>query len=275
MNKLLGKIIKQCRESKNMTLSQAAGNTLSISMLSKFENGLSDISTTYFLGILENLNLSLADVSGELSLAGYSLLSNRQRQFQRLLNSSDGPTLRNFYLKYRFSPKLVEKQSALIAHLYVQRSTNQEPDFAEIDQLVDYLAAIENWHNYEFDLFLVSMPFLSENTLLFLMPETPSQLADDNQRLHYQRLSLQLIGYYLQHAQPAKALTHITRLKNEPTTTSTADFQLRLRFYERLSRLRLNDNVGGNHLLTRAITIAKTLNFTTTSQFFADTLAHA
>ena len=41
---MFGETIKKIRNSKNMTLKEAAGEALSISQLSRFENGLSIIT---------------------------------------------------------------------------------------------------------------------------------------------------------------------------------------------------------------------------------------
>lgn len=53
---MYGKIIKQIRKSKNMTLKEVAGGALSISQLSRFENEKSVIPVDLFYEVLDNLN---------------------------------------------------------------------------------------------------------------------------------------------------------------------------------------------------------------------------
>ena len=53
---MYGKIIKQIRKSKNMTLKEVAGEALSSSQLSRFENEKSVIPVDLFYEVLDNLN---------------------------------------------------------------------------------------------------------------------------------------------------------------------------------------------------------------------------
>ena len=56
--KKYGETIRIIREQKGYTIRQIAEGILSISFLSKFERGDSDISVSYFFQILERLTLS-------------------------------------------------------------------------------------------------------------------------------------------------------------------------------------------------------------------------
>ena len=53
---MFGETIKKIRKSKNMTLKEVAGDSLSLSQLSRFENGKSMIPVNLFYEILDNLN---------------------------------------------------------------------------------------------------------------------------------------------------------------------------------------------------------------------------
>ncbi len=52
---MLGKIFKEFREARHVSLSQAAEQVYSKSMLSRFENGKNDIAISKLLAILENI----------------------------------------------------------------------------------------------------------------------------------------------------------------------------------------------------------------------------
>jgi len=54
-----GKIIREIRTAKNLSLKQAAGNDMTASFVAKFERGDSDISLTRFYELLDNLHVSI------------------------------------------------------------------------------------------------------------------------------------------------------------------------------------------------------------------------
>lgn len=58
-----GEIIKMIRLSKNKTLKDLSDPSISVSLLSRFERGESDISVTRFMVILEKLNIQLSELS--------------------------------------------------------------------------------------------------------------------------------------------------------------------------------------------------------------------
>lgn len=60
----MGELFKQIRISKRLTLKDVAGDYLSISFLSKFERGESDISLSRFFQLLEQLDVSVEEFYG-------------------------------------------------------------------------------------------------------------------------------------------------------------------------------------------------------------------
>ena len=63
----IGKVFRQLRESRNISLRQATGGQFSPSMLSRFETGQSELSVEKFLFALENISASVEEIlfSGE------------------------------------------------------------------------------------------------------------------------------------------------------------------------------------------------------------------
>lgn len=55
----IGKVFRQLRESRNISLRQATGGQFSPSMLSRFETGQSELSVEKFLFALENISASV------------------------------------------------------------------------------------------------------------------------------------------------------------------------------------------------------------------------
>ena len=63
----MGALFKKIRLSKKLALKDVAGDYLSISFLSKFERGESEISLSRFFLLLENLDVSIEEFYGILS----------------------------------------------------------------------------------------------------------------------------------------------------------------------------------------------------------------
>ena len=63
----IGSLTKKIRLSKKLSLKDVAGDYLSVSFLSKFERGESEISLSRFLCILENFDVSIEEIYGILS----------------------------------------------------------------------------------------------------------------------------------------------------------------------------------------------------------------
>ncbi len=57
----LGEVFKQIRIGKKLSLKEVSGDYLSVSFLSKFERGQSEISLSRFLMLLENLDISIEE----------------------------------------------------------------------------------------------------------------------------------------------------------------------------------------------------------------------
>ena len=55
---MIGQIFKQLRKSKHLTLSAVAHDIISISQLSRWENGTVDIPLNIFLALLARINVS-------------------------------------------------------------------------------------------------------------------------------------------------------------------------------------------------------------------------
>ena len=58
----IGKVFRQLRESRNISLRQATGGQFSPSMLSRFETGQSELSVEKFLFALENISASVEEI---------------------------------------------------------------------------------------------------------------------------------------------------------------------------------------------------------------------
>ncbi|HJE86199.1 MAG TPA: hypothetical protein K8U88_01305 [Levilactobacillus hammesii] len=271
MQPLLGKFIRSCRKSKNMTLKQAGGDNVSSSMLSRFESGSSDISTGYFLGLLQNLNLTLADVDCWLRRIHYPLISNQRQAFYQAKKSNDHYALVKFYNQYCNSIDITWQYYGVIAHLFLQKYDKRTLDYSEMNRVIDYLASVEIWSEYEFYLFMDSLMLLPENTINFLVMGAYEYVTRTENNGVYE-LSVGLIRYYLGHQKPAKALNQVQQMQERLIAAENADISLNLCLYKGISLIVLGEVAEGKLYVTRALSIAKVLKMHDTLQSFYKTL---
>lgn len=167
---MYGSTIHTIRKSKNMTLKEAAGNSLSVSQLSRFENGKSVIPVDLFYEVLENLNTTVEEfdyLKGSKEVDRLSDLFDRIEQYnnQGELNQlralkeeihADHPA------PYSWEQFLIYFIECLLA-IYDQRELN-----AQIPAL-DYLMQVEIWGEMELRLYALFGFALDVETTYVLM----------------------------------------------------------------------------------------------------------
>ena len=90
----MGALLKKIRLSKNLTLKELASDYLSVSFLSKFERGESDISLSRFFLLLDKLDVSIEEFYGILS-------QDNPTHTEKLLESASKAYYQNDSLSYR------------------------------------------------------------------------------------------------------------------------------------------------------------------------------
>lgn len=163
---MLGKIFKEYREARHISLSQAAGQVCSKSMLSRFENGQNDISAQKLLHILENIHTEF----DEFAQAVHDKYQNNQTklldQIHRLMDLNDFQPLQDFYQQkrqnYLETGSTADFLDSIIikAHLCAVQPDCQASQ-EETDFLHDYLFSVPIWGRYEMTLFSHCTPLLS------------------------------------------------------------------------------------------------------------------
>lgn len=167
-----GKIFRQFRESKGMSLREVARTDLSASQISRFERGLSSLSVESFYACLNNLNVSLGEF--ELRYRNYiqddNIVFNSQiseayleGNIPKLLHILDKLVIQDTKISYLNS--IVVKTA--ISMCDPSRKVSQK----DIKILSDYLFSIEEWGNYELWLF--------GNTSFILSPQTLNLLGGE------------------------------------------------------------------------------------------------
>ena len=171
MLKTFGKIFKVIRESKNMSLKEAAAGDISVAQLSRFERGVSGITLDSFYCCLKNMAVSLDEfqyVYHNYIEADDALFSkkvadayqeNNVVKLQSILASSEA-----------LAEKFPEKKNYRLNTIVVRAVLSScSPDFQiskkDIEFLTDYLFSVEEWGRYELWLFTNSVDLLTLETL--------------------------------------------------------------------------------------------------------------
>ena len=165
--KNLGKVFKELRESRNISLRKATGGGFSASLLSRFENGQSEISAQKLFVALENIH---ANVEELLFLArgfhqdAYSEFRNR---IFEAIDPQDLTSLRTLYQReYQQLPFSKDRQqhilNAILIKSYMKTIDETVTLTSEEERVLhDYLFSVEIWGLYELLFFSSCSPLLS------------------------------------------------------------------------------------------------------------------
>ena len=161
----LGALFREFRKNRNLSLQDLAGDYLSVSQLSRFERGDSDLSLSKFLYALERMNVTVENFMDaannykrvqtvafmsrllpyfyEKDIAGFLSLKEEQRE---QMEEADSP------LFYELNMILIDAFMAMVDDHY---SVKQE----DLDKVADYLFCNEEWNMYEIILACDLAPF--------------------------------------------------------------------------------------------------------------------
>lgn len=207
----LGEFIRQKRCSKNMTLSRAAYGVMSTSMLSKYEYGLSDISVTSFICLLDNMDLTLEDVRQWLFENNISVKSEVCKRIESAIQEHD-----MVYLDKICRSK--DGDLFLVSSLAKCNILGKTQDSKSLKALVDYILDVEEWGLYELWIFLIIMPNLSVELLSFLLPEALERSHNLYGGYIFPKLRVKIIVeaiiYYIKNNMLKKAQYFLLELKS-------------------------------------------------------------
>ena len=169
--KNLGKVFKELRESRKISLRKATGGRFSASLLSRFENGQSEISAPKLITALENIHASMEEL---LFLArGFHHDSNSEfrNQLFKAVNPKDLTSLSTLYQReYQQIPFSKDKQehilNAILIKSYMKAIDETITLTSEEERVLhDYLFSVEIWGLYELSFFSSCSPLLSVQLL--------------------------------------------------------------------------------------------------------------
>lgn len=166
----IGQTFKKFRTSKNITLQEASQGIVSVPFLSRFERGLTDISFTHLLELLNRINVQLSELEflyQTRSTADNDLLPNFQRAYQ----SGNIARLQEYLRTWQSqSGRFAKLQTIQIKMMLTTLEAASITD-NELLVLEDYFKNISNWTFFELYLFGHSIPFLDKAFMFTLFEE--------------------------------------------------------------------------------------------------------
>ena len=192
----MGALLKKIRLSKNLTLKELASDYLSVSFLSKFERGESDISLSRFFLLLDKLDVSIEEFYGILSQDNPTHTEKLLESASKAYYQNDILLLQKYAREERHKFELTQDKSflynSIMLESFLASVSNKEVDENKVRELTDYLFSIEQWGKRELIILGNSMSFISTQTLNILTKEIVYRTrlfgnSDSNQRI---RLSL-------------------------------------------------------------------------------------
>jgi Rgg/GadR/MutR family transcriptional activator len=173
----MGKLFKKLRLSRGITLEEATGDYFSVAQLSKFENGISDITITKLLYALNAIAVNLEEfitISNSYKQLFFKQLAIELKQAH---DTQDIQTLINLYNQEKnlaFSSKH-QKFHALNSIVIATTINKLDSNFpvSEIAKrkISDYLFSVSQWGNYELFLILNNFPQTETDLLISITNE--------------------------------------------------------------------------------------------------------
>ena len=169
--KNLGKVFKELRESRKISLRKATGGRFSASLLSRFENGQSEISAQKLFVALESIHANVEELLFLARDFHHDANSEFRNQLFKAVNPKDLTSLHTLYQReYQQIPFSKDKQehilNAILIKSYMKAIDETITLTSEEERVLhDYLFSVEIWGLYELSFFSSCSPLLSVQLL--------------------------------------------------------------------------------------------------------------
>nr|WP_205396770.1 Rgg/GadR/MutR family transcriptional regulator [Streptococcus lutetiensis] len=167
----LGELYRELRIARGLKLKDVARENLSVSQLSRFENGQSMLAADKLLIAISGIHMTFSEFGHAINNYQEPELYHLVTKAGELYNKQDIDGLRNLLESDKGTEvfDVYNRLTALIIKTYIYTLdqsyviTDEEKAF-----LTSYLYEIEEWTEYELFVFGNTMPILSESDLIFL-----------------------------------------------------------------------------------------------------------
>ena len=169
--KNLGKVFKELRESRKISLRKATGGRFSASLLSRFENGQSEISAPKLFAALENIHANVEELLFLARDFHHDANSEFRNQLFKAVNPKDLTSLHTLYQReYQKIPFSKDKQEHILNSILIKsymKAIDETITLTSEEERVlhDYLFSVEIWGLYELSFFSFCSPLLSVQLL--------------------------------------------------------------------------------------------------------------
>lgn len=167
---MYGKTIHNIRKSKNMTLKEAAGESLSVSQLSRFENEKSMIPVHLFYEVLKNLNTSTEEFNYIMTLKNKSTINQYLKRIGEYANNKQYSQLEELVDEIKAekpSPYSWDQFMIYFIQSLISLDKNYEQEVSPA--VLDYLMQVEDWGEMELRIYALFGFALDVETTYFLM----------------------------------------------------------------------------------------------------------
>ncbi|QEY06923.1 Rgg/GadR/MutR family transcriptional regulator [Streptococcus ratti] len=167
----LGELYRDLRIARGLKLKDVARENLSLSQLSRFENGQTMLTADKLLLAIEAIHMTFPEFSYAVNHYQETIYFKRSQQLAQLYNQHDIDGLKTMLEDIEGDEvfDVYEKLNKLVVKvaLFNLDKSYQVPD-DDKKLLVNYLYAIEEWTTYELYIFGNTMTALSNEDLIFL-----------------------------------------------------------------------------------------------------------
>ncbi|GAA0471977.1 helix-turn-helix domain-containing protein [Alkalibacillus silvisoli] len=172
-----GKTLRMIRKQKGITLKQLADGICSVSFLSKFERGDSDITLSLMTRLIEKLMMNFDEflyihhdyqpdqLEQFFKTASTAYLNRDVKQLKQLKNGQINKWKQYGVETYHYNALLIEVYESIVDKDYIDEGVQEN----DIRLLSDYLFRVEVWGYYELTLY--------NGTLLLLKPDMVIMLS--------------------------------------------------------------------------------------------------
>lgn len=167
----LGELFRELRIARGLKLKDVASDKLSVSQLSKFENGQTMLSSDKLLVAISGIHMSFSEFGYALNNYQKSDFFKLGERIAELHSKQDVDSLKELLVTYkRYESFDVYNRLNLIVIKVAIHSLDNSYLITEKDKefLTNYLYEIEAWTEYELYIFGNTMSILSDSDLIFL-----------------------------------------------------------------------------------------------------------
>lgn len=171
----IGTLFKNLRKNKKMSLNDVSGNSISLSFISKFERGESEISLSRFLILLNNLNVTIEEFHNLYQYEYPDEIEDLMIKVSTYFSNKDisgfEKTQAEEKEKYNTTGKRRYLYNSIMLKAFISDFTNTPMNKDDITILTDFLFGTEYWGKYELLLLGNSMSSIQIDSLNLLLKE--------------------------------------------------------------------------------------------------------